>query len=220
MLERGVQKPIRFIVASGTGETTLAAMRSALAIAKVCVKVLRPVAGGLTVSSTSPAGAVLGARLAALGREKAARSDTKILSATVTSLRDTHERLALQAFSLRKFRVNKVLRERLAEGEELAPGFDWVLLFYIADRRAAELRIAKLLSTMLRDQVESGRTAEWALTAYAAFWVYRLQTGAVILSPDHPLYSDALIGPKSLEGKRLRDLLQLKKITTARDDTL
>ena len=220
MLERSVQKPIRFIVAAGNGQTTIASMRKALAFSKVTVKVLRPIAGGLTVTSTSPGGAVLGARLALLGREKAAVSGTNLLDADVISLRDAHERLALQAFSFRKFRMDEVLRARQEEGEQLVAGFDWLMFFYVHDRRAAEIKIALLLSEMLRDQVESGKTAEWALTAYAAFWVYRMQSGAVILSPDHPLYSDQLIGKDAPEGERLRKLLQLKKVSGARDGSL
>ena len=161
----------------------------------------------------------MAARIAVLGREGAASTAhlDALAAATPASLRQAHERLALQAFSMEKFTVDEVLRD---SGAQLIGCFDIALAFYVRDRREEELVIARMLCQLLESFAEVGRNQEWILTAYTAFWVYRILSGKVVLSAQHPLFDDMLIGKDATIGNQLRDMMRLKKLKGARDDDL
>ena len=124
----------------------------------------------------------------------------------------------MKAFSLKEFCVDEALRSKLIDGHSLSAEFEDAFSFYVRDRKSSELLVARLLCEMLTEAVTRGKDANWILCAYAAFWIYRLDKGAVILSLDHPLYSDQLIGDGAAPRVQLQKLLKLEPVRGARDD--
>ena len=114
--------------------------------------------------------------------------------------------------------MDEALQSKLIDGHTLPEEFEGAFSYYVRDRKSAELLVARLLCEMLTEAVTRGKGANWVLCAYAAFWIYRLDKGAVILSLDHPLYSDQLIGDGAAHRVLLQKLLKLEPVRGARDD--
>ena len=129
---------------------------------------------------------------------------------------------ARKAWSPEKYRLDELPRlleqqaatagGGAAEHVEVPPGFALILPYYVKDRYAIEMEIARRLFKVL-----SGLPADNVLAGYAAFWIFRMLTNVVIVSADHPLFDEEVIGTGSPQGKRLRKLLRLEPVQGSRD---